>query len=49
MRGGCSEHKEDADAGQPDSGVVIALTAERDTYRAMYESLLEKILGGAKT
>lgn len=46
--GGCSEHNGNADAGPSDGGVIIALTAERDTYKAMYESLLEKILGGVK-
>ena len=46
--GGCSEHNEKVEAVQPEGGVIIALTAERDTYRAMYESLLEKVLRGVK-
>lgn len=46
--GGCSEHDENVEAVQPEGGVIIALTAERDTYRAMYESLLEKVLRGVK-
>lgn len=46
--GGHSEHNEKEEAVQPDGGVIIALTAERDTYRAMYESLLEKVLRGVK-
>ncbi len=33
----------------PDDGsVAVALKAERDTYKAMYESLLEKVLGGIR-
>lgn len=46
--GGCSEHDENVESVQPEGGVIIALTAERDTYRAMYESLLEKVLRGVK-
>ena len=46
--GGCSEHNEKVEAVQPEGGVIIALTAERDTYRAMYESLLERVLRGVK-
>lgn len=46
--GGRSEHSENAEADQPDGGIIIAITAERDTYRAMYESLLEKVLRGVK-
>lgn len=44
--GGHSEPDKKVEAHQPDGSVIIALTAERDTYRAMYESLLEKILRG---
>lgn len=44
--GGHSEHNENVEDIQPEGGVIIALTAERDTYRAMYESLLEKVLSG---
>ena len=29
-----------------EGSVAVALKAERDTYKAMYESLLEKVLGG---
>ena len=46
--GGTREHNEKEEAVQPDGGVIIALTAERDTYRAMYESLLERVLRGVK-
>lgn len=46
--GGRSEHNGNVEDIQPEGGVIIALTAERDTYRAMYESLLEKVLRGVK-
>lgn len=46
--GGHSKPDKKVDTHQPDGGVIIALTAERDTYRAMYESLLERVLRGVK-
>lgn len=41
--------EERSDSGNPtpeDSSIAVVLKAERDTYKAMYESLLEKVLGG---
>ena len=46
--GGHSKPDKKVDTHQPDGGVIIALTAERDTYRAMCESLLERVLRGVK-
>lgn len=40
------ERPDDGNPASEDGSVAIVLKAERDTYKAMYESLLEKVLGG---